>query len=340
GHGSKRQRTFLDLTGPHVRGEDVAISGGNRGERAPVVDGGAQPRERLEMLGDTVAFVVLEAVARIEQAQPRHEPVARDLGDDGSSSDRGENGIAADHSFAVAAGIDAIASVDEHELRPNRQACDGASERPQRRPQDIVAVDAPWRRNGNGDLRRCANFCVQLFARLRIELFGIIKSARHALRIEHDSSRNDRTGKGPPARFVAAGNRPHTAFDRCALAAEGRAEVVISQRQPYHANGTISSCAGGGGTSHGGMVRAAACKSTVPRSSLWRTLDVVFPASGRRRRKSQNKVSCSAACRGGQKWSVVSRVRVLLKPSFSQANSKRRPIIQATGPVPVMRVFQ
>src|SRR5262249_57348278 len=112
------------------------------------------------------------------------------------------------------------------------------------------------------------------------------------------------------------------------------------QRQPYYANGTDSSCAGGGWASHGAMVRATTCKSTVPRSSLWRTLDSRLTASGRRRRKNQNKVSCSAGCRGGQNWSVVSRVRVLLKPSFSQASSKRRPIIQATGPVPVIRVFQ
>ena len=56
--------------------------------------------------------------------------------------------------------------------------------------------------------------------------------------------------------------------------------------------------------------------------------------------EAQNNFNCSAARRGGLKWSVVSRVRVLLKPSFSQASSKRRPIIQATGPAPVMRVFQ
>src|SRR5262249_50759501 len=161
---------------------------------------------------------------------------------DGGSSDRGENSIAANHGLAVAAGIDAVASVDEHELRPNRQACDGTRERPQRRSQDIVSVNAPWRRNGNRDLRGCANFCVQLFARLWIELFGIIKSARHSLGIKHDRGGNNRTGKRPSARFVAARDRPHTAFDRRSLAAEGGADVVISQRQPYYANGTDSSC--------------------------------------------------------------------------------------------------
>ena len=53
---------------------------------------------------------------------------------------------------------------------------------------------------------------------------------------------------------------------------------------------------------------------------------------------SQNRSSCSAAGSGGRKCSVVVFTVVVLKPSRSQATSKRRPIIQAMGPVPVMRV--
>ncbi len=37
---------------------------------------------------------------------------------------------------------------------------------------------------------------------------------------------------------------------------------------------------------------------------------------------------------------MLSLVRDLFKPSFSQASSKRRPIIQATGPPPVMRAAE
>src|SRR5205085_11233139 len=101
-----------------------------------------------------------------------------------------------------------------------------------------------------------ANFCVQLFARLRIELFGVIKSARHALGIEHARGGNDRTGERPPARFVATRDRPPTAFERRALAAEGGADVVISQRPPHHANGTPSVWAGRGPARHGAMLPA------------------------------------------------------------------------------------
>src|SRR5262245_38309478 len=51
----------------------------------------------------------------------------------------------------------------------------------------------------------------------------------------------------------------------------------------------------------------------------------------------QNRLSCAGACSGGEKCSVVSFARARLRSSFSQADSNRRPIIQAIGPEPVMR---
>ena len=51
----------------------------------------------------------------------------------------------------------------------------------------------------------------------------------------------------------------------------------------------------------------------------------------------QNRLSCSLGLRR-TKWSVVSLERCLLRPSLSQAISKRRPIVQAIGPVPFIRV--
>ena len=54
--------------------------------------------------------------------------------------------------------------------------------------------------------------------------------------------------------------------------------------------------------------------------------------------RRQNKLSCCPLRFGRAKWSVVSFERRLLSPSFSQAISKRRPIIQAIGPVPFIRV--
>src|SRR6266508_3426437 len=224
------------------------------------------------MRGHAVALVVLEAVAGIEQSQACHQPVARDLGNNGGRGDRGEDSVAAYHGLAVAADLDAVAAVDEHELRPDRQACDGARERPQRCPQNVVAIDAPWRRDGNRYLGAGTNLSVQLLARFGVELFRIIEPARHALGVEHDRGGNDRTGKRSPARFVAARDRPHPAFDCGALAAEGRADDLFAERQTYNANflGASGNCARGYRAAHGAMVRAVGFKSTGPRFLLWR----------------------------------------------------------------------
>ena len=95
-----------------------------------MVDGGAKPRERPEMLGYAVALVALEAVTGIEHSQSGHQPVARDLGDDRGGGYRGDDGVAADHGLAVAGGIDAIATIHEHQLRLHRQRRDRACQRP------------------------------------------------------------------------------------------------------------------------------------------------------------------------------------------------------------------
>ena len=129
------------------------------------MDGRPEPRERREMLGHAVAHVALEAVAGMGQAQPPHQPVARHLGDDRGGGDRGDDGVAADHRLAVAAGLDAVAAVDEDEPRLDRQRRDRARQRPQRGAQDVVAVDARGRREGDRHLGAGADLGVELFAR-------------------------------------------------------------------------------------------------------------------------------------------------------------------------------
>ena len=65
---------------------------------------------------------------------------------------------------------------------------------------------------------------------------------------------------------------------------------------------------------------------------------MTMPAYLVRNAHQPNRLSCSVAGRGGWKCSVVVFTLVRLKPSRSQATSKRRPIIQAIGPEPVMRL--
>src|SRR5262249_59383519 len=74
----ERQLARLDRAGLHVVGHHVAIGRGDRGEGAAVVGGGGEPRERLGMLGDAVALVVLAAIAGVEQTHYRPWPAPCD----------------------------------------------------------------------------------------------------------------------------------------------------------------------------------------------------------------------------------------------------------------------
>ena len=138
----------------------------------------------------------------------------------------------------------------------HRQRRHRARQRPQRGAQDVVAVDARGRREGDRDLGGGANPGVELLARLRIELLRIVEPARHALGIEDHRGGHHRTGERSPARLVAARHRPDAALERRALAAEGRTDVLLAERQADDADG-------GCGATHDAMVRAGGPKSIV-----------------------------------------------------------------------------
>src|SRR5207248_9896162 len=100
---------------------DALPISGHRCKAAAMMAGWTELRERLEMLGHAVAHVALEAVTGMGKAEPRHQPVARHLGDDRGRRDRGDEPVAADHRFAFAGNRDAVAAVDEDQPWPDRQ---------------------------------------------------------------------------------------------------------------------------------------------------------------------------------------------------------------------------
>ena len=183
------------------------------------------------MLGHAVAHMALEAVAGMGEAEPHHQPVARDLGDDGSRGDRQHQRVARDHRLTIAAAIDLHVAIDEDELRPHRQRLHRARQRPERGAQDVVAIDAVGRAKRHRHFGAGANLGVELFARRGIELLGIVQAARDSLGIEHHRGRHHRSGERPPARLVAAGDRPDALVERAALAPEARAQHQLSERQ-------------------------------------------------------------------------------------------------------------
>src|SRR5262249_58149229 len=126
---------------------------------------------------------------------------------------------------------------------------------------------------------------VRLWAGRGMGVVGIIKSAGHALGVEHDRGSHDRTGERAPARLVAAGDRPDAAFDRGALAAKGRADVLLAERQAHDADGCGAGGYGASGcrATHGAVGRGAPAQSTVA------TLPAV-KGGGRKRRKQSELI--------------------------------------------------
>ena len=131
----------------------------HRRKGSAVVDGGPEPRQRREMLRHAVAHVALEAVAGVREAEPRHQPVARHLGDDGGGGNRGDQA----HRRTPPSGIRSgsrfcwLPSTNTS-LRPARQRLHRAGKRPERGAQDIVAVDALDRAEGHRHLRASRRF--------------------------------------------------------------------------------------------------------------------------------------------------------------------------------------
>src|SRR5688572_5279009 len=68
-----------------------------RAERSAMGVGIAEPGHGVEVIASRVALVAVEAVARILPVQLEHRAVARDLGDDRGSGDRGAAGVAVHH---------------------------------------------------------------------------------------------------------------------------------------------------------------------------------------------------------------------------------------------------
>ena len=130
--------------------------GRDRRKGPAVVDGRPEPGQRREMLRHAIAHVALEAVAGMGSAEPHHQPVAGDLGDDRGGGDREHQRVAATSPPRSRSRSRSVAAVDEDELRPHRQRLDRARQRPERGAQDVVAVDARGRAEGDRHLARVA----------------------------------------------------------------------------------------------------------------------------------------------------------------------------------------
>ena len=132
-------------------------------------------------------------------------------------------------------------------LRPHRQRRHRARQRPQRGAQDVVAVDARGRREGDRHLGAGADLGVELLALFAVELLGIVEPARHALGIEDDGGGDHRAGERPPP----ASSQPATGQTPRFIAARSRRKVGRMSSSPSGRR-AMANC---GGATHAAMVR-------------------------------------------------------------------------------------
>ena len=87
------------------------------------------------------------------------------------------------------------------------QAAERRAHAPQARLQDVDAVDALHRADGDGDASRGHDLGVELLANLGREHLGIVDALRDAVGIEDHRRDHHGPGPWPAARLVDAGDR-------------------------------------------------------------------------------------------------------------------------------------
>ncbi len=296
---------------------------------------GPSRRRASRCCGHGVAHVALETVARMVEREAAHQPVARHLGDDRGCGDRRHDRVAADHRIAAASDVDLVAAVDEHMLRPVRQRMHGPRQRPQRRAQDVVAIDARDRGDGDGDLRSGADLLEQHFALVRASASW---NRSRPLGMRFGSRMTAAATTGPASGPRPASSQPATSwmpFFRIARSRrnDGRgAERVRPFRLLFLLRGFFRRRLA---SNHRGMLAKAArhrngassAYRRNPRYAQNRLLRTASEQAQLRRRRP-------SAVRNGPSSALT---RFLFSPSLVQAISNRRPIIQAIGPVPFIR---
>ena len=81
----------------------------------------AEPRNRVKMIGRRVAFVSIEAVARIAAVQLQHQAIACHLRNDGGGCNRRAAPIAMAHAALRHRQVRHAERVDEHDIGERRE---------------------------------------------------------------------------------------------------------------------------------------------------------------------------------------------------------------------------
>src|SRR6266566_3743694 len=102
---------------------------------------GAEPVNRVQMLGRRIALVRFPAIAGMARGEPIHQIVADRLGDHRRCRDRVTARITVDDRFVLAAKLRTGQAVDEHPRGREAEPMEGALHRENRGAPDVVPID-------------------------------------------------------------------------------------------------------------------------------------------------------------------------------------------------------
>ncbi|KAG0742545.1 hypothetical protein G6F24_016461 [Rhizopus arrhizus] len=97
--------------------------------------------QQLQMQRRAVSLVLVERVLRIQRVQAHQVGIARGLGQNGRSGDRGLQGVALDDGLHRAGQLGRLVAGHQRQLRRHGQALDGPLHRQHGGAQDIQGID-------------------------------------------------------------------------------------------------------------------------------------------------------------------------------------------------------
>jgi hypothetical protein len=166
--------------------------------------------------------VAIEAIVGIVAGELCHDGVARHFGDDGGCGNGEALGVALHDGADRAIELRRFVAVDEGELGPAAEGCDGLRHGPQRGLQDVLAVDAIDVRDPDADLRRGENVLVDGPTRLPVQGLAVGDTVREAERVEHHGGRDHWPRQRPTTRLIDASDGPAVQLEFHRLQLESR----------------------------------------------------------------------------------------------------------------------
>src|ERR1700690_1802397 len=173
--------------------------------------------KRFQMIGSAVAFVLRQAILRIELVEFLHAPVAFDFCEDGSGCDGNRSRVAVNQGLLLDGQVN-FNCVQQKIIGSGKKPRDSGGHRLAARLVNVPRINAAGIYFSRGPRQRVfVNAFRKLAPALGGQFFRIIEANDPALGIEDHSARHNGTKQGAPPRLIQSSNAQPSALARLAL---------------------------------------------------------------------------------------------------------------------------